>query len=157
MYLLLCIGLYLIIGNLFHMVIFREKKPDISTYFKPEQELYSKTEGFRQRVEKHESGFVHCSLEIEPFAPLAFGKYASAELSMEGTETTRNNILIRFRRPGGEDLQAVSVPASNGAIYTVLLRGFAQETVRRIKKDNETSVGVTVLPDLRCSVRRVFY
>ena len=90
-------------------------------------------------------------------SPLAFGQYASAELSMEGTKTTRNDILIRFRRPGGEDLQAVSVPASNGAVYTVLLRGFVQETMRWIKKNNETSVSVTVLPDLRCSVRRVFY
>jgi hypothetical protein len=90
-------------------------------------------------------------------APLAFGQYVSTELTMEGTETTGNNILIRFRRPDGEDLQAVSIPAGSGAVYSVLLRGFVEETMRWVKKNNETSVGVTVLPDLRCSVRRVFY
>lgn len=89
--------------------------------------------------------------------PLAFGEYASAELTTAGTQDTYNGILIRFRRPGGEDLQAVSIPANSGAVYTVLLRGFAQQTERKVKEDNETTVSVTVLPDLRCSVRRVFY
>lgn len=90
-------------------------------------------------------------------APLAFGEYASADLTTAGTQDTYNGILIRFRRPGGEDLQAVSVPANSGAVYTVLLRGFAQQTERKIKEDNKTTVSVTVLPNLRCSVRRVFY
>jgi hypothetical protein len=90
-------------------------------------------------------------------SPLAFGEYASAELTTAGTQDTYNGILIRFRRPGGEDLQAVSVPANSGAVYTVLLRGFAQQAERRVKVDNETATRVTVLPDLRCAVRRVFY
>ncbi|WP_257668715.1 hypothetical protein [Parapedobacter tibetensis] len=89
--------------------------------------------------------------------PLAFGEYSSAELATAGTQDTYNGILIRFRRPGGEDVQSVAVPANNGAVYTVLLRGFAEQTERKIKKDNETTVSVTVLPDLRTSIRRVFY
>ncbi|MBD0331900.1 MAG: cupin domain-containing protein [Chitinophagaceae bacterium] len=68
MYLLIFIGTYLVIGNLLHRVIFREKKPDISTYFKPGQEFYSKAEGFRQKVIKQENGFVYGTLEAEPFA-----------------------------------------------------------------------------------------
>ncbi len=68
MYLLIFIGLYLVIGNLLHRVIFPEKRPGISDYFKPGQELYSKAEGFRQKIVKQEKGFVHCHLEVEPFA-----------------------------------------------------------------------------------------
>ncbi|WP_162946194.1 cupin domain-containing protein [Chitinophaga barathri] len=65
---LIFITSYLVIGNLLHRVVFPEKKPAVSTWFKPGQELYSKTEGFRQTVLKQESGYVHCTLEIEPFA-----------------------------------------------------------------------------------------
>jgi mannose-6-phosphate isomerase-like protein (cupin superfamily) len=68
MYLMLIIAVYLIAGNLFHRVIFPENKPEVSTYFKPGQQFYSNTEGFRQTVEKQESGHVFCSLEVEPFA-----------------------------------------------------------------------------------------
>jgi mannose-6-phosphate isomerase-like protein (cupin superfamily) len=59
---------YLVLGNLLHRVIFPEKKPAVSTWFKPGQELYSKTEGFRQTVIKQGKGYVHCTLEMEPFA-----------------------------------------------------------------------------------------
>lgn len=59
---------YLVIGNLLHRIVFPEKKPEVSGWFKPGQKFYSKTEGFRQTVLKQENGFVHCLLEIEPFA-----------------------------------------------------------------------------------------
>jgi mannose-6-phosphate isomerase-like protein (cupin superfamily) len=65
---LILIASYLVIGNLLHRVIFPERKPAVSTWFKPGQELYSKTEGFRQTVIKQENGYVHCMSEIEPFA-----------------------------------------------------------------------------------------
>lgn len=68
MYLLLFIGLYLVIANLLHRVIFPEKKPTVSKYFQPGQILYSKAEGFRQYVVKQENGLVYCRLEAEPFA-----------------------------------------------------------------------------------------
>jgi mannose-6-phosphate isomerase-like protein (cupin superfamily) len=68
MYLLILIAGYLVIGNLFHRVIFPEKIPVVSTYFKPGQEFYSKTEGFRQTIVKQENGLVYGQLEIEPFA-----------------------------------------------------------------------------------------
>jgi quercetin dioxygenase-like cupin family protein len=66
---LLFLGGYLIAGNLIHRVIAPEKKPDISNYFKPGQQFYSKTEGFRQIITKQEKGFVHGYLEVEPHAP----------------------------------------------------------------------------------------
>ena len=68
MYFSIFIGLYLVIGNLLHRVVFPEKRPDVSAYFKPGQEFYSKAEGFRQKVAKQENGFVHGHLEVEPFA-----------------------------------------------------------------------------------------
>jgi len=68
MYLLVGIAFYIVAGNLFHRIIFPEKKPGIATWFKPGQQLYSKTEGFRQTVIKQENGYVHCTLEMEPYA-----------------------------------------------------------------------------------------
>jgi mannose-6-phosphate isomerase-like protein (cupin superfamily) len=67
-YLLIFIACYLVIGNLLHRVIFPESTPDIASYFKPNQQFCSKTEGFRQTVVKQENGFVYCKLDIEPFA-----------------------------------------------------------------------------------------
>lgn len=89
--------------------------------------------------------------------PLAFGQYQSAALAIEGTENTYNSILLRFRAAEGGDLVSFAVPANEGAVYTVLLRGFAQQTMRKIKKDNYSYAEVNIMPDLRASVRRVFY
>lgn len=89
--------------------------------------------------------------------PLSFGENVMASLPTEGADTTFDRLLLRFRRPGGADLHALSVPAQSGAVYTVLLRGFTQQTERKLKVDNQNSVSVTVLPDLRSSIRRVFY
>lgn len=69
MYLLVGIGLYLVVGNLLHRVILPEEKPDVSAYFKPGQEFYSKAEGFRQTITKHENGLVYGHLDADPYAP----------------------------------------------------------------------------------------
>lgn len=69
MYFLIILGSYLAIGYLLHLVIFPEKKPDISTYFKPGDVFYSTAEKAKQTVIKQENGFVYCSSMIEPFAP----------------------------------------------------------------------------------------
>jgi mannose-6-phosphate isomerase-like protein (cupin superfamily) len=68
MYILIALAGYLAIGYFLHLVIFPEKKPEVSTYFKPGQQFYSKSEGFKQTVLKQENEHVFCSLEIEPFA-----------------------------------------------------------------------------------------
>jgi mannose-6-phosphate isomerase-like protein (cupin superfamily) len=67
-YFLLAFGTYLVMGNLLHHVVFPEQKPDVKTYFKPGQQFYSKTEGFRQKILGQSGGYVHGTLEIEPFA-----------------------------------------------------------------------------------------
>ena len=69
MYLLIIVTIYLVAGNLLHLVIFPEKKPAVTGYFQPGDQFYSKAEGFRQTVVKQEDGFVHGHLEVEPFAP----------------------------------------------------------------------------------------
>lgn len=89
--------------------------------------------------------------------PLSFGEYQSTELTISGTENTYNNILLRFRIAGGTDLTSFAVPANNSAVYTVLLRGFNQPAIRKIKKNNNTYTKVNIMSDLRTSVRRVFY
>ncbi len=68
MYFFMALSVYLTIGYLLHVVIFPEQKPEVAHYFKPGQEFYSKTEGFRQTVIKHENGVVFCSLQVDPFA-----------------------------------------------------------------------------------------
>ena len=67
-YLIMIIAVYLAIGYLFHLVIFRESKPKVSNYFRPDDRFYSKAEGFRQYVEKQENGHVYCFTEIQPLA-----------------------------------------------------------------------------------------
>lgn len=69
MYFMIVVGGYLAIGYLLHLVIFPEKKPDISTYFKPGDVFYSKAENVSQTVVKQESGYVYCESTIGPFAP----------------------------------------------------------------------------------------
>ncbi len=68
MFLLVFIVSYLVIGYLLHRVVFPEKKPVVSTWFRPGQEFYSKAEGVRQIVLKQENGFVYCQSVIGPFA-----------------------------------------------------------------------------------------
>jgi mannose-6-phosphate isomerase-like protein (cupin superfamily) len=69
MYFLSAFVLYLAFGYLFHLVIFPEKKPDVSTYFKPGTVFYSKNENVTQVVVKQENGLVYCRASIGPYAP----------------------------------------------------------------------------------------
>ncbi len=68
MYFVIALFAYLAIGYLFHLVIFPESKPDVTTYFQPGQTFFSKTEGVHQTVVKQENGMVYCSTIIDPFA-----------------------------------------------------------------------------------------
>lgn len=69
MYFFILLTVYLVVGYLLHAFVFPEQKPDISTYFKPGDIFYSKTEKIKQTVVKQEHGFVYCTASIEPFAP----------------------------------------------------------------------------------------
>ncbi len=90
--------------------------------------------------------------------PLAFGAHADLEFSLEGTEQTNNNVSLRIRRAGETaDLLSIAFPAENGAVYTAIVRGFVEGAVRKVKEDNEQYATVDILPNLRYSLRRVFY
>ncbi len=69
MYFLIVLAAYLAIGYLLHLVIFPEKKPEISNYFKPGDVFYSTQEKVSQTVVKQENGYVYCASEIQPYAP----------------------------------------------------------------------------------------
>ena len=90
MLLLLIFTAYLAIGYIFHLVIFPEKKPSVSSYFKPGDELYSKREGVRQTVVKQEDGIVHCMSEFEPYAP---GPPAHVHIGFDETFKIKNGEL----------------------------------------------------------------
>lgn len=59
---------YLSIGYFLHLVVFPEKKPELSGIFIQGRKFFSKKEGLLQTVEKHENEHVHCQLEMYPFA-----------------------------------------------------------------------------------------
>lgn len=67
-YIIMALVGYLGLGYLFHLAIFPEPVPEIGAYFKPGDEFFSKTEGFRQTVVRQEKGLVYCTLEVLPFA-----------------------------------------------------------------------------------------
>lgn len=69
MYFLIFLAAYLGIGYLLHGVIFPEKKPPVSTYFKAGDIFYSTAEKIKQTVVKQENGLVYCTASLEPFAP----------------------------------------------------------------------------------------
>lgn len=88
---------------------------------------------------------------------LSFGQNAYTELPIDNTKNTYERLLLRFiKANGNENLLSVSIPAESGAVYTLMFRGFLQQTARRVKKDNNNYTKVMVMPDLRASVRRVF-
>lgn len=87
-----------------------------------------------------------------------FGQTGVYDLSTEGTENTFDKIFIKFQRPGdASPIQSVAVPADSGAVYTIVLQGFTQQAQRKIKIANDAYATVTVVPDLRVNVRRMFF
>ena len=68
-YLALILATYLGLGYLFHLVIFPEEIPPISTYFDAGDEFKSDYEGFTQTVIKQEDGRVYCKLKLKRYAP----------------------------------------------------------------------------------------
>ena len=67
-YLLIAFAGYLVIGYFLHLVVFPEKKPEISSYFTPGDQFNSIEEGFKQTVVDQEDGLVYCNLVVEPYA-----------------------------------------------------------------------------------------
>lgn len=66
---LIAITGYLAVGYLLHLVVFPEKKSEISDYFHKRHEFKSEAEGFYQEVVAQQDGLVYCNLVVSPFAP----------------------------------------------------------------------------------------
>lgn len=129
MYFIIALSFYLVLGYLLHMVIFPEHKPEITTYFKPGQEFYSKTEGFKQHVVKQENGFVFCALQVDPFAdgpPVHihsdFDEFAEVE---NGELSLLINGEVKRLRPGERILIPRGTPHKpfNETADTIRLKG----------------------------------
>lgn len=104
MIIIACIAIYVLIGNLFHRVLFPEQKPEVAGWFKPGQQLYSAAEGFRQTVIKQHDHYVDCTLQIEPFAA---GPPKHIHTGFDETFQVQNGVLtvwvdgeIKKIRPG---------------------------------------------------------
>ncbi|RMG77328.1 MAG: cupin domain-containing protein [Bacteroidetes bacterium] len=120
---------YVAIGYFLHLVVFRENKPDISTYFKPGQVFYCREEGVRQTVAKQENGLVYCHLEFYPYSP---GPPKHIHTTFDETFETENGELsvwingeVKKVRPG-ESLTVRKGTAHqpfNNTPHTVRLKG----------------------------------
>jgi mannose-6-phosphate isomerase-like protein (cupin superfamily) len=130
MYFFIALGAYLVIGYLLHAVIFPEKKPDISTYFKRGDVFYSKAEKVKQTVVKQENGYVYCATAIEPFAP---GPPAHVHTDFDEVFEISNGELsmwvdgeIKKLRPGQKLLVPKGTPHKpfNETADTIYAKGF---------------------------------
>ena len=88
---------------------------------------------------------------------LSFGAYSPyAELDTAGANKN-NKLVLKFRKNGESTASlTTTVPAISGSTYTLLVQGFINETVRRIKKSNTGYISVDVMPDLRVNSRRMY-
>lgn len=89
-----------------------------------------------------------------PFATAS--KYV--EINLNPAYISRGKFILNFCKPGTtEALATLAIPADDLAVYTLLMRGFSQNTTRRIKKDNNGGyTTVTVTPNLRATQRRIY-
>ena len=88
---------------------------------------------------------------------LSFGAY-SAYAELDTANADKNNKLVLKFRKNGESAASLTttVPAISGSTYTLVVQGFINETVRRIKKSNTRYISVDVMPDLRVNSRRMY-
>ncbi|GAB4091384.1 cupin domain-containing protein [Flaviaesturariibacter terrae] len=114
LFIVLPIAAYLGIGYFCHYVLFPEKRPDISRYFRPGQVFRSEAEGAVQTVHKQEGGVVYCSAVLEPYAP---GPPKHLHPDFEETFAVANGEMslwidgvVRKVRPGDKVLIPRGVP-----------------------------------------------
>ena len=60
---------YLVLGIVISDYVFPQETPDLTTYFRPGDNLVSRTEGFYQTVLGVDDGWLHTRLEVAPHAP----------------------------------------------------------------------------------------
>lgn len=79
------------------------------------------------------------------------------ELDTAGASKTYNKIILKFAKSGSNEvLLTKAVDAISNSCYTIVFQGFERTTRRRIKISDTESRTVTVSPNLRVNIRRVF-
>ena len=92
---------------------------------------------------------------------LASADYSNyVDIDTTGSYKDLGQLLLKFRRTGSSNvLFTTSFPAISKSFFSVVVQGFASKTNRRIKSIQSNSTGfvpVTVDPNLRVNVRRVY-
>jgi hypothetical protein len=88
---------------------------------------------------------------------LSFGGYSPyAELDIANADKN-NKLVLKFRKNGETAASlTTTVSAISGSTYTLVVQGFINETMRRIKKSNTGYISVDVMPDLRVNNRKMY-
>lgn len=89
---------------------------------------------------------------------LSFGHYSPyAELDTAGASAAFDKLTLKFSKSGnGEAFLSRAIDAVPNSSYIIVFQGFEQETSRRIKTGDHQYEQVTVAPNLRVNVRRVY-
>lgn len=89
---------------------------------------------------------------------LSFGQYSPyAELDTAGASATFGRLTLKFSKSGSDEVfLSQAIDAISNSSYIIVFQGFEQETSRRIKISNHQYEQVTVAPNLRVNVRRVY-
>lgn len=89
---------------------------------------------------------------------LSTNKYSSyVELDTTGISKTYNKIILKFAKSGSSEvLLTKAVEAVSNSCYSVVFQGFERSTRRRIKINDTDYRTVTVSPNIRVNVRRIF-
>lgn len=79
------------------------------------------------------------------------------ELDTAGASKTFNKLLLKFCKSGSNEVVLTrAVDAISGSSYSVVFQGFEKLTTRRIKISGSDYQQVSVSPNLRVNVRRIF-
>jgi len=96
-------------------------------------------------------------LETLP-AALKYGEHSAyAEIDTAGVSRTRGQLILKLRKSGSSAILLTQViDAVPNTSFTVVFQGFEKETIRRIRTGSQTFQTVTVNPNLRINIRRIF-
>lgn len=79
------------------------------------------------------------------------------DLDTAGASKTYNKLILKFCKSGSSEVVlTAAVDAISNSAYAIVFQGFEHATDRRIKTSNSDYEQVTVSPNLRVNVRRIF-
>lgn len=88
---------------------------------------------------------------------LAFGKYSTYALLDPQYANGYKKLALRIRKHGEENFTlSTNIDAVPGSSYIVVVKGFAKEATRYIKKSNTEQARIEITPSLRVHNRRLY-